>query len=235
MRLILLMALLSGTLGAQELVVGYASKDTLNYNLIATYERGRGWRTAEESRVGARLYTAYALDGKRGMVEGSPPLKTRTWGIAGQLDRKLPSESVLLEGNPPALRPATEVDRAEAATVDAVTAFLAGKGVAVPRARLSQNVSVDLDGDGRSERVVVASSTDYALLAVVTGVQVTPLRLVTTGVYWRDHRVLLVADLDGQGGPEVVERYEVHEGYGVVIYGQDGDTWKAMTRSDWGL
>ncbi|GMU51278.1 MAG: hypothetical protein AMXMBFR33_04240 [Candidatus Xenobia bacterium] len=253
--LLFLLLALTTTLQAaapvRRLVVGFAPRDTFDFNLVAGFDRGRGWRDADTimGMVGTRQYTICTLTGNLGTVEGSQPRVRGENGVQGRLTRKLYRDAVLLNGDMPDLAPVKETDSQDPVAHQAVAAFLSGQGVQVQKPTLSQNLRVDLDADGQAEYLVAATHRDpygpdkkpdeYSLLAIVKNGQVTPLffqsQKVQPDLPWEDQQVLLVANLDGQGGPEIVSRYEYYEGGGVVIMGQVQGAWKDVARTDWGL
>ncbi len=253
--LLLLLLALTTTLQAaapvRRLVVGFAPKDTFDFNLVAGFDRGRGWRDADTimGMVGTRQYTICTLTGNLGTVEGTQPRVRGENGVQGRLTRKLYRDAVLLNGDMPDLARVKETDSQDPIAHKAVAAFLSGQGVQVEKPTLSQNLRVDLDSDGQAEYLVAAAHRDpygpdkkpdeYSLLALIKNGQVTPLffqsQKVQPDLPWEDQQILLVANLDGQGGPEIVIRYEYYEGGGVVIMGQIQNNWKDVARTDWGL
>lgn len=235
----------------RKLVLAYAPKDTLNFNLVASYDRVRGWQGASEveGRVGTRMYNIYSLMGMLGQVEGSQPRPRGEEGVVGRLPRKLYRDSLLINGDQPDMCKVTTLNGDDHSSQEAVLAFLQAKGVEVDQVKLFQNLVVDLDEDQQPERLVAAGQRDpygeqkkkdeYSLLAVISGGQVVPLVFQSATAEasspWEDYEVLGAGNLDGQGPAEIVARYSYYEGGGVIVYGREGTDWKPVARSDWGL
>lgn len=235
----------------RNLVIAFAPRDTLNFKLVAAYERAHGWRNATEveGKVGTKMYTIYALGSNLGQVEGSQPRPRGEDGVVGRLPRKLYRDSILIAGDRPDICKMTTAQSGDDSAQKAVLAFLKSRGVEATSVKLHQNLAVDLNGDGQPERLVVAGQREpysdlrkpgeYSLAAVIQDGQLVPLEFQSAKEQadspWEDYEVMLAAHLDGQGPAEIVLRYEYYEGGGVLIMGQDGGTWKVITRADWGV
>lgn len=254
-KTLLLTLVLSASLQAaapvRNLVVAYAPRDTLDFKLVAAYERSFGWRNATEveGKVGTKIYNIYALGANLGQVEGSQPRPRGEDGVVGRLPRKLYRDSILIAGDFPDICKMTAAPSGDDSAQKAVAAFLQSHGVEVAQVKLHQNLVVDLNGDGTPERLVVAGQREpysdlrkpgeYSLAAVIQDGQLTPLEFQSAreqaDTPWEDYVIMLAGHLDGKGPAEVILRYEYYEGGGVLILGQEAGAWKVMTRSDWGV
>ncbi len=255
-RTLLLTAALTATLSAaapvHKMVLAYAPKDTLSFNLIGAFDRGHGWRGAEQvgAEVGTRMYTIYALGSNLGQIEGSQPRPRGEDGLVGRLPRKLYRDSILINGDLPDLCKTTSAPSDDEVAPSAVRAFLQGKGVEVKSLKLFQNLSVDLDEDGQAERVVVAGQrepysdekqpNEFSVVGVIRDGVFAPLEFQSAteqaSLPWEDYEVMLIAHLDGKGPAEIVVHYSYYEGGGVMVMGQDAaGAWKVVARGDWGV
>ncbi len=254
-RTLLLTAALTATLSAaapvHKMVLAYAPKDSLNFKLVGAFDRGHGWRGAEQvgAEVGTRMYNIYALGANLGQIEGSQPRPRGEDGLVGRLPRKLYRDSILINGDLPDLPKTTAAPSEDEVAPAAVKAFLQSKGVEVKSLKFFQNLIVDLDEDGKMERVIVAGQrepygeqkqpNEFSVVGVIRDGVFAPLEFQSASeqasLPWEDYEVMLIANLDGKNAAEIVEHYSYYEGGGVMVLGQEGGTWKVVARGDWGV
>ncbi|HEY8562060.1 MAG TPA: VCBS repeat-containing protein [Pyrinomonadaceae bacterium] len=138
----------------------------------------------------------------------------------------------------PAPRTAKTVNPNNKTYLDVVSGILRAKGLPNARAKIEQAVKVDLDGDGREEVVLTASSYggkiapsaktgDYSFLLVrkIVGGKVKNIMVAEEYVkknveFGAPSRFELsaIADLDGDGAMEIVAYSEYYEGSSAGVY-----------------
>jgi hypothetical protein len=129
---------------------------------------------------------------------------------------------------------------------------LAGLGLTVDHPLISQILSVDLDGDGVLEKLVVAQDAEITFDPVPQAYSVMFLRRLVDGVVetsivaenvvlpgtdgFGDHRAVTgVADLNGDGRMEVVVSDHGWENSGIAVYELQGDRLEPVLGSSCGV
>jgi len=206
------------------------------------------WRSEEEMRPkvrGGERYRLYSLTGRLGQAVGSavrlePPGETHVVTLSPSPEK--PEGVVGVCGEWDALpRSVKQQSTSQKVYQDAVREILRTRGLPVAPVGLTQVLRVDLEGDGKEEVLLSATTPksgypgvtrrkgDYsfvALRSIVNGKVQTS--ILKGGFCLKDegfesgcpyeYRVLAVLDLDGDGVMEVLVRWRYYEGIGAAAY-----------------
>jgi hypothetical protein len=192
------------------------------------------------------VYRVYSLTEQLGEAKGSKPKSIEEPcpdTLTVELSPK-PGKGVIAIAAPwnPMPRKPRKADTSQRVYVSAVTDFLKARGIKTPKVKITQNVRVDLEGDGEEE--VLISATNYfskekgaplrapaagsysfvMLRRVVSGKVQT--QLIAGEFYPRSkesntpnvYEVSAVLDLDGDGKLEIVVHSYYYEGGSTTIY-----------------
>lgn len=191
--------------------------------------------------------SAKSINGQRLEVNANGTLKAK-------LASGAPINALAVRGGT-ASQPRTATLAKNAAVVDALTAYLRGKGVSLAKARVTQCASVDLLGDGRTEWLVCGSSrdqfargdlkdnpSDYSFAVMMWddpkqgGLHIEPLSVETIGnpngvndLY----EFVGVADLDGSGKMVAALRSHYYMGGRFGVWTFDGESVSRQMTGGW--
>ena len=231
---------------------------------IGSYDREKGWLTDDKSKRLFKRGTRFRLIGLKPRTSaatiGKPESGQEVGGYFGQIGKPVSGAPLLALGgwDEPALRRSIKpVSLHGHLAEDAAKLQLSKKGLKTSTIRLTQNLEVDLDGDGAPESLFCAHSRDemgsvvhsakgdYALAGirfVANGKAETALLdgMAHTTAKESDatthhYQIIACADIDGDGRLEIALYSSYYEGDGVDIYSFVGKKLKKVLSAGWGV
>ena len=249
-------------------LVGYVSpwgpSETSFVSLGGAYFSGKGWRTDAQSKGALVPGVRWQLFG----LQGAGPSVTSDKGeiddypqsYYAQLRQKVTGEKAMIaiSNVGPGAQP--RLPRAQNLNQDFyqrdVAALLRAQGLNVTRAKLTQLLRVDLNGDGVEEVLIAATSRpdyghtpqekrgDYGILALryvdqgvvkskVLGVSISTKDVTFSAPGYFE--LMSCVDIDGDGAMEIVAANGYYEGHGFEVWKFDGKTLKSVIDAGWGV
>ena len=231
--------------------------------LGGAYFPGKGYRTdaqAKGSLVPGMRWQLFGLSGVGPSVTTGKGTLAEPFGYIAPLRQAVPGDKqmVAISNVGPNAQP--RLPRAQNLNQESyqrdVAALLRAQGLNVTRARLTQLLRVDLNGDGTDEVLIVAQSRpdyghtpqekrgDYSILAlryVDNGVVKT--KVLDSSISKKDvafsapgyFEVMSCVDVDGDGKMEIIGANGYYEGNGFQVWQFDGHKVKSVISVGWGV
>ncbi len=268
LSLLALTAVAAPTLAAPQApprLVGEVYPDkTPNVWLGGAFFPGKGYRTDVQSKWALYPGVRWQLFGLKGtgpqLASDRGEKSDVPAGYIAQLRGDVAGEKPLIavSGASPADQPRLpQMQNLNQATYQRVAAdLLRTKGLQIQRAKLTQLMRVDLNGDGVEEVLMAARSRpdygrtpqerkgDYSLLAIrYVDKGVVRARILDYNISRRDltfsapgyFEVMACVDIDGDGAMEIVGANGYYEGDGFEAWKFDGKATKSVMFAGWGV
>jgi hypothetical protein len=243
----------------QRSLLGLVHGDTVF--VVGAHEKGRGWLDDNKAKPlfkTGQAFGVWNLTSRVGQTKIGPVMTNEPipgWSAVGS--RNFGDKTLLAISSPYVSRRVPRVQNVnQAVYLGVVQNILRQNKLAAAKARLTQNLRVDLNGDGRDEVILAAHSraqvgreprilkNDYAFLALrfVRNGKVST-QLLEREFYAQPQsfaapnrfEILGCRDLDGDGTLEIIAHSAYYEGDAVTVWKFDGKSARVVLAAGWGV
>ena len=232
--------------------------------LGGAYFPGKGWRTDVQSKGALLPGVRWQLFGLNGagpnVVSDKGEINDVPAGYLAQLRQNVTGDALMIAISNVGSEAQPRLPRAQSLNQEtyqrAVATLLRAEGLNIQRAKLTQLLRVDLNGDGVEEVLMAASSRpdyghtpqekrgDYSMLAIryvdngVVKTKVLDASISKKNVAFSAPgyvEVLACVDVGGDGKMEIIGANGYYEGNGFEVWQFDGHNVKSVINAGWGV